>query len=594
MFEIGKGAAAKCRIALRNGATKEEEFAAKELAAAIGEIFGFAPRVIRERRGIKNAVFVGETRRAKAHYGAVYAALCTDETVLACDGENLYCFGKADRFSAAASVYAVYRFLEKYLGVRYLAPDETLYPARETLELAAFPPEIDRPDFRIRWYMAAETRLFPDFAVRRRVKDAYVPDPVGGSVYPYVASKNFHNFYKLVPPEIYQKDHPEWFDDRSGQLCFSQAGVRDVIFEKIAKEIEDNPDSVYFVIGQNDTTTPCGCEECAKLYEKYTPAGALIRFINDIARRVQRWKKSRCPDREIRIATFAYYFGHRPPVKKTEYGWAPIDESVVPEKNVYVLFSAIDYCFYHPLQDGSCAWNRNFNDIYRGWRAVAGERLMFWIYSANYSHYLYPFWNFPSLSANYRLMKESGTDFVIDQGPCEGAHTPLSELHTYVHSALLWNADADVPALVNEFVQGYYKDCAAEISAFLQTFSDRLAEEDGENGYHLRLYHLPEEMFSKKLFSEGFLNSLENLLARAEEKARAAADGEKLLRRVEELKVSVLFLRYMNETPTEEEAEKFAALCRACGVAKYKEDWRNGDYIEDLKDLMLHGKVLAY
>lgn len=597
MFLIDKNNSAGCCIALSETAGKEEKFAAEELAEAISEIFGFLPRIERERPDMKNTVFVGETARAKSLYKKVYSSLSTDENAVACDGENLYCFGKTDVFSSAANIYAVYTFLEKFLGVRYLAADETLYPAREKLELGAFPPEIDRPDFDIRWYLAAETRIYPKFAVRRRIKDAYVPDLPGGGVYPEVGSKDFHNFYVFVPPSEYKKDHPEWFDEKAGQLCFSQDEIVGIITEKLIEEIKNNPDSVYFVVGQNDTDTPCGCEKCKKLYEQYTPAGAMIRFINKIARRVRIWQDEHCPERDIRIVTFAYYFGHRPPVKEHGNGFVPLDESVIPEKNVYILFAAIEYCYYHNLTDSACEWNKNFNFNFRGWQALAGERVMLWSYSANYAHYLYPFWNFNSLSSNYKLFKESKVKFIIDHGPCEGAHMPLSELHTYVHSALQWNAGADVKGLCEEFIDGYYKECAADVRAFLKLFSDRLAAEDKKKGYHLRLYHLPEEMFSAELFNEEFLSALENALERAYEKALAAEGGNgkgKLCLRVKELKVAVLYLRYMNRIPDEEEAEAFVKLCRECGVAKYKEDWRDGDYIEDLKELMLHGKTLAY
>lgn len=593
MFKISRNNAEKCRIALSKTATKEEKFAAEELAEAIDAIFGYAPRVIRERKGLKNTIFVGETDAARKLYGDTYRTLAADETAVACDGANAYCFGRANAHTSAGSIYAAYDFLEKFLGVRYFATDETLYPARERLELDAFAPQRDKPDFDIRWYLAAETRLDPKFAVRRRIKDAYVPDLMGGGVYPKVESKQFHNFYEFVSPAEYREKHPQWFDDKAGQLCFSEEGIVDVVTEKLIRKIQENPQSVYFVVGQNDTTTPCGCERCKKQYAEYTETGALVRFVNKIARRVQCWQKNHCPERDIRVVTFAYYFGHRPPVVKTENGFSPIDASVVPEKNVYILFAAIDYCFYHKLEDASCEWNKEFTDIFRGWQSLVGERMMFWSYSTNYAHYFYPFWNFASLSANYKLLKDSKIEFVIDHGPCEGARMPLSELHTYVHSALLWRADADVDALVDEFVRGYYKECAEEVNAFFRLFSRRLEKEDKENGYHLRLYHLPREMFSKTLFDGETIASFSNALNAAYAKADAAGSAV-LRRRVWQLEIAVLFLKYMNEKPSEEEAENFVKLCRECGVAKYKEDWRDGDYIEDLKELMLNGKTLEY
>lgn len=597
MFKINRENSPTCRIAISLSAGKEERFAAEELAEAIGQMFGFRPSIIGEEKDLKNVIFVGETARMKERYGSVYQSLTGDENAVACDGDNVYCFGRSGIFTRAGNIYAVYTFLEKFFQVRYLAADETVYPEKRDIGFEKFEPQIDRPDFFIRWYLAAETRVDPVFAVRRRIKDAYVQNLPGGGVYPAVASGNFHNFYEYVPPSEYKEKHPDWFDDKSGQLCFSKEEIADVITKKLIAEIEENPDSVYFVVGQNDTPEPCGCEDCKRQYEKYLPSGALIRLINIIARKVRRWQEEHCPQREIRIVTFAYYFGQRPPVKETAEGFVPLDLSVVPEKNVYILFTTIDYCYYHKLEDSSCAWNKDFTFNFRGWRSLVGDRMLVWYYSANYAHYLYPFWDYGVLSANYRLFRESGIRFVIDHGPCEAVNMPFSQLQTYVHSALLWRADEDTNALLKEFISGYYKDCAEEVGRFFRLYTERLAKQDERTGYHLRLYHLPEEMFSRDLFDAEFLAEAEKILKRAYETALAAEGGNeagKLCIRIGQLEASVKYLRYMNEVPTREEAEDFVRQCRRCGITKYKEYWANDDIMDELKEQMLNGKVLAY
>ena len=50
----------------------------------------------------------------------------------------------------------------------------------------------------------------------------------GGSIFTYCE----HNFFQIVPPDAYFKDHPEWFAlingkrCRIGQLCLSNPQVR--------------------------------------------------------------------------------------------------------------------------------------------------------------------------------------------------------------------------------------------------------------------------------------------------------------------------------------------------------------------------------
>ena len=114
-------------------------------------------------------------------------------------GDSLVLCGKGD----LGTEYAVYTFLERYCGVRWLWPGETgeCIPLRRTIEIGAICDRED-PDFTLRVLgsMAPLPEGTPEPLWKKRNKVLTVSGYVPG-----------HNWAKLVPPDKYGPTHPRVF-----------------------------------------------------------------------------------------------------------------------------------------------------------------------------------------------------------------------------------------------------------------------------------------------------------------------------------------------------------------------------------------------
>lgn len=575
-------------------------YAARELIKYVKTVFGTECKLRSETFACTDGFFVGETAFAFARYDAEINALTDDAFIVRSSENYVVLTGKDSVYSRAGTIYAVYDMLEK-LGCKFFSYDEEFVSDLSTN------PEInlnytEAPAFGVRQILAASTRRYPEYVAKMRIKDCYCGAVPGGNLSPLWANgsdgrvQQGHNFFDLIPPQKYEKSHPEWFDKENGQLCFSQAGLTDKIAAEVISRVRKNPLSKFFAVSQNDTVKPCGCEKCKSAYEKYGVSGTLIRFINEIARKVKAVTDVEYPEREIFIVTFAYYFSIKAPVRKIGKKFVPLDPSVVPDDNVYIFYTTIDHCFYHPLTDEKCEWNAWFKDNFAAWKQLSCGRMMVWNYSANYSHYLYPFFGYRAMSENYAFFARNGVKYVLDHGNCEGEFADFAELKTYVLSKICWNPDRDVKTLMREFIRGYYRGAAPEIEEYFDKMNRRLEEIDRERGYHLRLYHLPESMFAPENFPLGFIRDLLAIFDRAIDKARG---DRTLVLRIIRARISVKFLLLMNYDRygidgKKEFEEGFAADCKACGITKYKECFGNADYIPDLIALSEKNEVLKY
>ncbi len=596
---------AKNVIILPEKYTEMELYAATELRKYLTSAFGNSFPIESETAECKTQpgkIYVGATKETAAQFSEM-ESLQQDEFIVSAKEGNLYVFGKENVYSQAPTLYGVYDFLEREIGVRFYSHDEEYIPTEKEVQLKDFYRK-ESPSFLIRQPLYCSTRKNPTFTAKLRIKDCYCKGTPGGELSPMWAGSQGHNFFKLIPPKEYQESHPEWFDLENSELCFSQESLTDEIFEKIKQQILDKPHSKFFALSQNDTVKPCQCEACKKGYEKYGESGMLIRFVNRVAKQIEEWAKKECPEREIYLVTFAYYFSIKPPVDKVDGKYIPKDESCIPNKNVYIFFTTIDFCFWHSLTDSDCEWNKDFLDTYMGWKSLVGERMMVWNYCINYAHYLYPFYNFNTIKGNYKFFKDNGVNYLLDHGSCEGEYVEMSELRTYLSAKLMWNVDLDVETLTSEFIDGYYKAAAPQIKQYLQALESHFKKIDEKQGYHLRLYHLPTSMFDYQNFPIEFLNKLFAVLDEGLQKAASVPNAEerkKLCERVLRVRVSAKYLLLMNYDKyglegKEKFLQDFLADCKECGIKKYKECWspNRSDFISDLVQEARENKVLYF
>jgi len=435
--EIAAGGIARCVIVTQPGATPAERHAAEELAATLRQITGatFVTRELADKAP-ESAIVVGA--------GPLAARLFPEVDLSAFGGEEYMIRTQDGRLLLAGgrprgTLYAVYRFLQDQLGVRYYAPWFTHYPDRATLRLGMLNVR-GKPAFEYRdpfWFPAFDG----DWAARNGSTSATarLQEKHGGQV----TYKGFvHTFYPLVPPATYFKTHPEWYSLVKGrrvgegaQLCTTDPELREFIVAQVKAWLREAPGANIISVSQNDHAGACECPRCAAVDEREgTHAGSLLELVNYVAEKIE----PEFPN--VLVDTLAYQYTRKAP------------KTLRPRHNVIIRLCSIECNFAKPLTDPS---NELFARDIRDWHRLT-DRLYIWDYTTDFSHYLLPFPNYYVLGPNVRFFHRNGVVGLFEQGAYQSFSNEMSELRAWVLAQLLWNPDQDDRKLIREFVEAYY------------------------------------------------------------------------------------------------------------------------------------------
>jgi len=470
-------------------ATVPNVFAAQELAKYILAVTGAALPVISDDTPARcHEICVGPVSREGL---PCTCGMKWDGYVWKTVGERIFLLGENDR----AQVFSVYRFLEKYLGVRFFAPDVERIPQRSCLCL----PEMDErlnPAFE---YRAVYWNAFmnADMAGKRGLNGQQnnLDDQRGASI-KYHGFVHTMNMY--LPPDEFFDEHPEYYAIYNGerqkghywQLCLTNPDVFKIVLERVMKAIEEHPEATIFSVSQNDGFGPCQCPECTRVNEEEggTYGGTVLRFVNAIAREVGK----KYPN--VIIDTLAYRFT-RQPLKITR-----------PEPNVCVRICTIECCFAHPIAecvDESAAEKVDgkatptMQQDFDGWRDIH-DRLHVWDYTTDFWHYLSPFPNFAVLQPNIQYFIDHHVTGLFEQGNGESISGEFGELRGYLLSKLMWEPNGDMNQWMNDFLVGYYGQGASAIRAYI----DMLEKHVTENKVHVGIYNHPEVYLTDELLEK--------------------------------------------------------------------------------------------
>lgn len=444
---------AHCVIITQPGTTAAERYAAEELASMLNQITGASFELREPVSDVpENAVVIGPGPVAAKFFPEVeLAKFGGEEYVVKTKGGRLLLAGGRPR----GTLYAVYRFLQDELGVRYYAPWFTHVPKRSSLSLGALNSR-GKPAFEYRdpfWFPAFDG----DWAARNFSvsQTARLKEKHGGqTVY-----KGFvHTFYPLVPADPYFKTHPEWFSLLKGkrvaegaQLCTTDPALRDFIVERVKVWLRESPDAKIISVSQNDHAGACECERCAAVDDREgTHAGSLLELVNYVAEKIE----PEFPN--VLVDTLAYQYTRKAP------------KTLRPRRNVIIRLCSIECNFAKPLTDPS---NELFARDIRDWHRLT-DRLYIWDYTTDFSHYLLPFPNYYVLGPNVRFFHENGVVGLFEQGAYQSFSGEMSEMRAWVLAQLLWSPYQDDRKLVREFAEAYYgKDSAPFILKHLDLIS---------------------------------------------------------------------------------------------------------------------------
>lgn len=509
LFESGRS---PYRIVLSAGAAESEKWAAGELQRWLKEVGGASFVVQTEDavpEGDKVIVVGWNSRAQKILGGDVQPPQDVDESfTYRSVGPAVLIWGGKER----GTLYGVMSFLEREMGVRFYTPKVTVTPKKARYAFTSLN-HSEKPGVRVRndfYYEAFE----PVWAARNRVNGAmgYREQPGGLECYWAV-----HTFYPLMPPDEFFKDHPEYYSLLDGrrtaehaQLCLANPDVLRIVTERIKQKIRELPQYLIYDVSQNDWSNPCQCPQCQAVVDREgSQSGPIIQFVNQVADNVQ----SEFPDKFI--GTLAYSYTRKPP------------KTLKPRKNVVVRFCSIECCFAHDFT--TCPENKTFVEDMNGWAAIA-PHIYIWDYVVNFSHYTMPYPNFRVLRSNIQFFRDHNAIGIMEQAAYQSRGGEFAELRSYLISKLLWNPEAEVEPIINDFMYGYYGRAGQYVRAYFDLLHDRLTP---DTHIHLGLQH------DDKLFSDEFVRKAEALFDQAE----AVAKTEEIRQRVEMARLPILYLK---------------------------------------------------
>lgn len=389
---------------------------------------------------------------------------------------------------------ATYEFLEKYFGVRFFAPDETLLPKVKNI---IFEEQNIRkvPDFETRMLGYYGAMSDPEFADRRRVLSSHANWGLWS-----------HSHFIILPPEKYLDLHRDWYSSDKTQLCLTNTEMQKEFIKNLFDIIESNPTAEYFNLGQEDVDTFCDCKNCAESDATFGGAsGTMMRFINAVAREIAKLiKLSDIPERKVLLTTFAYCKTEKPPSIHSEQTdtFAPAHPSVIAEENVGVMFAPIFNCFNHDMMNKTCNIKPRNNLL--GWGTVS-KKLLIWCYSSNFAGYLVPLYNFNTIESTYRTYKKFGVVYIYDQGIFNSPDT-FHYLKTYVNSSLLFDTSLSAETLFNEFMPAYYLCAAPDMIAYYNCIRKNYQAKEGDVDFHCYCtWNNGAKTITKDVFSYDFI-----------------------------------------------------------------------------------------
>lgn len=460
-------------------------------------------------------------------------------------------------------LYAVYLFLDEYLGCRWFTADCATWPTSGRIVVR----DLDRLHIPVLEYRATDYpgSRPPEFAVRNRLNGTQIEatEEWGGKV----SYRGFvHTFESLVPAAEHFAAHPEYFSEINGvrvaenaQLCLTSPGALQVAIATVRRWIRESPEATIVSVSQNDRGNYCTCPACNALAEaEGAQSGPLLHFVNAIARDIA----TDYP--HIIIDTLAYTYTRQPPRR------------VRPEPNVAVRLCTIECEFNRPLD--TAPFNRSFVADIRGWQAIC-KRLHIWDYVINYAHCLQPFPNLRVLQPNIRFFIGNGVTGIYEQANSFSSGGEFAELRAWLVARLLWNPDLAVEPAIDEFLAAYYGPAAAPIREYLDDIHQRAA---AAADFHMRIYVPPYSPFQTATAVARY----RVLFDRAE---AFVADDAIRLRRVQAARLALLYTeisrhirplyRLTAETLAPVAAagelpalvQQFTAICRREGVSHVAE-----------------------
>ena len=580
------------RIVVPEMPSEANSFAAEELSNYIYKSSSVRLEIEEDSGDYSKAdkvISIGETSMLEKFGPSVdYSKFNNDGFIIYTAGDAVMINGESDR----GTLYGVYDFLEKFVGIRFLTQTSTYIPEKEEIYVHDLSIK-EIPTFTMRSFLSKQIVTDPLFGAHMRMSSVWAADmeEYGGSYISDFYSAQDHSFFMLVPPSVYYEEHNDWYSPDKTQLCLTNEEMTKQAIENLKNWILSKPEAKYFMVGQEDIHPLCSCDNCiASDAQNGGKAGTLMIFINKLAAAIEEWQKTACPEREITIVTFAYQSTVNAPVKIENGKTVPVNDKVVPRDNVMVKLAIIDACYFHDITDESCTKNILTRTIFDQWSTLT-DRLCLWDYNTNFSNHLWYFANLGVLKSNLIKYESMGMEYILTQGGTMIQEDYQSQLKCYLFSKLLWNPHRDVNALIEEFnLLHFGEDVAPYINKYLRNMELHFKILDGgKTAFHSELYHYGT-YFNSENYPIGLLTGAIDILEEAREVVAASERTAQEKQTIDDRILSVLvtpqmmilqnYSNYYLDGKEKAFAQEFFANTDRLGMVYYSE----GGTIASLKE----------
>ena len=518
-------------IIMSRKATEVERYAASELQRYLEKISGAIPPIKSEGEGTTGyTIYIGAcdavhdlrppvTSRFKGANGFVIES--GDDWIAIVGAEDL------------DTVYGVYAFLEKYLGVRWFMPGEIgeVVPKMETVEVGKISDK-EKPDFAIRWIGSGEWALRNRMNVNVAVKEETV-----GVNWKW----SFHSFFYLIHPDKHFDKHPEFYSYVGGrrlcptgpanaQLCTSNPELVREVAENIIEILDKDPAIDILSLCPNDGGGFCECKSCVALDEpgadwhaRYSKRLAV--FNNQVAELVAK----KHPDKIIKVGAYAMYMRY------------PKDKCYKPAENLAVQACHTYACNNHPINLLTCERNQKlFTEDLIKWAKEAKHLLI-------YEYYHKAAWaELPWVQSH--VIRED-IPYYLSIG-AEGFYTQcnMKNFHTiglnyYVAAKLIWNSELDVDALLDDYYEKFYGKAAEPMKKYFERWEKAFVDYDD----HLSPFGYKHvSIAAREIYTADVLADCERYLKEAEKLADEKITQERVHMARVTLDYTKMVMEYLN------------------------------------------------
>ena len=479
-------------------------------------------------------------------------------------------------------LYAVYKFLELQLGYKCYAIDEIVIDKHVDNEKTLNLDVTDVPDFEFRNTSHGEQNYNAEFARRLKMQreDEFLI-PLGG--------ETVHNWLNLIPPEIYGKSKPEWFNKEQTQLCLTldPEGLANEVLKNMKPFLLEYSDYTMFTFTQEDGTS-WGDDEISKANkEKYgTQAVEAIRFQKLLAGKIEAWLKEEYPDRKLTYIDFAYSHTIKAPVNKnTDGSYTPMENDLKLPHNASIWFTTQYANHFYSITDEK---NEETYDGFMKWKTIS-DKMSVWVYYLNYKNYFIPFDGFRALAENNRFFYENGVTHLYNQH----AHIlPVGSdwyrLKEWINSELSWNVYKDLNELYLEFFDNYFYDASGAMYEFFmqeRAHFEKLSLTVPDVVCDIRTTKLLNSEYWPRQTLVGWLNLIDKAYEDADSiKCRDKALYKKVRERImtESISIRYLYYKLYADDMDKKEYNEFRNLlvhdCQSIGFVRWNEtDWSLSD-----------------